>query len=78
MALGIAVRPVDAPGQLSWSSVWLRILFKQWYVLLLLISPWFVFALLVWPLVDDLWPVGDKRRQALHEKPARTNVIRTR
>jgi len=78
MALGIAVRPTEAPGQLSWRSVGLRILFKQGYVLLVLLSPWFLLVLFVWPLVDDLWPLGDRRRQALHEKPAGTNVVRTR
>jgi hypothetical protein len=29
-------------------------------------------------LLDDLWPLWDGRRQALHDKVARTNVVRTR
>jgi hypothetical protein len=32
----------------------------------------------VYSLLDDLWPLWDGRRQALHDKVARTNVVRTR
>jgi len=32
----------------------------------------------VYSLLDDLWPLWDGQRQALHDKVARTNVVRTR
>jgi len=32
----------------------------------------------VYSLLDDLWPLWDGQRQALHDKAARTNVVRTR
>ena len=30
----------------------------------------------VWTIVDNLWPLGDRRRQALHDKIASTLVVR--
>jgi uncharacterized RDD family membrane protein YckC len=32
----------------------------------------------LYPLLDKLWPLWDEKRQALHDKVARTNVVRTR
>jgi uncharacterized RDD family membrane protein YckC len=32
----------------------------------------------LFPLLDGLWPLWDDKRQALHDKAARTNVVRVR
>ncbi|WP_081795016.1 RDD family protein [Nocardioides sp. URHA0020] len=32
----------------------------------------------VYSLLDGLWPLWDGKRQALHDKAARPNVVRTR
>ncbi|QCR18200.1 RDD family protein [Agrococcus sp. SGAir0287] len=29
----------------------------------------------LWTMVDGLWPIWDRRRQAIHDKVARTNVV---
>jgi uncharacterized RDD family membrane protein YckC len=36
------------------------------------------FVAWVFSILDDLWPLWDGKRQALHDKAARTNVVRTR
>ena len=35
-------------------------------------------ANLVYLLLDHLWPLWDKRRQAWHDKAGRTNVVKVR
>jgi uncharacterized RDD family membrane protein YckC len=32
----------------------------------------------IYSLLNSLWPAWDPRRQALHDKAARTNVVRVR
>lgn len=74
MVVGIAVRLRDQPGQLPWSSIFLRILVQQG-VLLTAVVPVLYLALFWFPYLDGLWPLWDKKRQALHDKAARTNVV---
>ncbi|GAC1382981.1 MAG: hypothetical protein NVSMB48_15030 [Marmoricola sp.] len=69
LMLRLRVEPKAAPGQLSWSSALKRTVVQ--FVPIPLTAG--VFA-----LADGLWPLGDLRRQALHEKWARTQVIRLR
>lgn len=77
MALGLEVRLRDRPGQLPWSAIAARIGTQHGYMLTALL-PWLYLALFWFPWLDCLWAAGDKKRQALHDKAARTNVVRTR
>lgn len=65
-ALGIAVRGADDGGRISYAQALGR------YVVVLAFS----FGFVVLTIVDDLWPLRDARRQALHDKVARTVVVR--
>lgn len=77
MALGLGVRLRERPGQLPWSSIAARIVTQHGYMLTAVV-PWVYLALSWFPLLDGLWAAGDKKRQALHDKAGRTNVVRTR
>jgi uncharacterized RDD family membrane protein YckC len=77
MAAGIAVRLRDQPGRLPWSAIFARV-FVQFGVGLTAVVPMLNVALSWFPLLDSLWPLWDKKRQALHDKAARTNVVRVR
>ena len=77
MAMGLAVRLRDRPGRLPWSAIAARVLTQQGYMLTAVV-PWLYLALSWWPLLDDLWAAWDGKRQALHDKAARTNVVRVR
>jgi uncharacterized RDD family membrane protein YckC len=74
MALGIAVRLRDRPGQLPWSAILRRVL-TQYGVALTAIVPVLYLALMWFPYLDGLWPLWDKKNQALHDKVAGTNVV---
>ncbi|MGZ4494089.1 MAG: RDD family protein [Nocardioides sp.] len=75
MALGIEVRLRERRGPLSWGTVLAR-WFGQNVGGLLSLVP--VVGTLggIYSLIDVLWPLWDGRRQALHDKIARTNVVR--
>ena len=77
MVLGLEVRLRERPGPLSWGTVLAR-----WFTANLgsLLSLLPVVALFAWAysLLDVLWPLWDPKRQAVHDKVARTNVVRTR
>jgi uncharacterized RDD family membrane protein YckC len=77
MALGLAVRLRERPGRLPWSAIALRVL-VQHGVALLAVVPLLYLAVSWFPMLDALWASWDGKRQALHDKAARTNVIRTR
>ena len=75
MALGLRVRRRDVAGPLPWGTVLLRWLAQFWTSFLTLVP---VLGAIVglYPLLDDLWPLWDGKRQALHDKVAGTNVVR--
>ena len=83
---GLQVRPVRSPGQLSWPTVLIRAavlsLVPTLAMLLGVLSGSWVLALvlfvasLAFQLLNQLWPLWDSRRQALHDKAARTVVVR--
>jgi uncharacterized RDD family membrane protein YckC len=77
LMLGLRVRLREQPGPLSWSTI-LRRWLAQFGPNLLSLIP--VLGLIggLYPWVDGLWPLWDDRRQALHDKFAHTNVVRTR
>jgi uncharacterized RDD family membrane protein YckC len=73
MAAGIRVVDQATGGPISWSQAVVR-----WLVRLLfwVTVPVLTFgAGIMLPLVDVLWPLWDERRQALHDKLARTFVV---
>jgi uncharacterized RDD family membrane protein YckC len=85
---GLRVRLREVPGRPPWSAVALRVatalgLGLSLNVVFLVTDSLAVLGLVllltfVWVLVDCLWPLGDDKRQALHDKVARTNVVRSR
>jgi uncharacterized RDD family membrane protein YckC len=77
MVLKLQVRLRERPGQLPWSAIGLRILVQFGY-LLTAVVPLLYLALFWYPYLDGLWPLWDKKRQALHDRAARTNVIQLR
>lgn len=86
LAVGLRIRLRESDGTLPWRAIALRLLVQfglSWAALaLVLVSPLLGFlvvvAVSVFGLLDDLWPLWDGKRQALHDKVARTNVVRTR
>ena len=74
MVLGLERRLRERPGPLSWGTVLAR-----WFTANLgsLLSLLPVVALFAWAysLLDVLWPLWDPKRQAVHDKVARTNVV---
>ena len=77
MAIGLQVRLRARPGPLPWGTVLMRWLFQSGYTLVGLLPVWGTLTSVYW-LLDNLWPLWDRKRQALHDKAARTNVVRLR
>jgi uncharacterized RDD family membrane protein YckC len=76
MALGIAVRLRDVPGNPPGAAVAKRYGFQLLLSLLgsiPLVGTLFGFL----ALINYLWPLWDDKKQALHDKIAATNVVRT-
>jgi uncharacterized RDD family membrane protein YckC len=70
MAIGISVRRMDQPGPLDFATSIRRRLISA-IQLIPFISGIYV---IIW-LLDGLWPLWDDKRQALHDKVARTYVV---
>jgi uncharacterized RDD family membrane protein YckC len=77
LMLGLRVRLRDQPGPLGWDTI-LRRWVSQFGPNLLSLIPVLGLVAGLYPWVDGLWPLWDDRRQALHDKFAQTNVVRTR
>jgi uncharacterized RDD family membrane protein YckC len=75
MVLGMEVRLRDVPGPMPWGLLMLRWLTKRGFTLVEVVPFGFLFAGL-YSFFDHLWPVWDPARQAIHDKAARTNVVR--
>ena len=71
LLLGLRVRDWRRPGLPSWGQAVLRWVTRD------LVSNVPVAGQAYW-LLDSLWPLWDTRRQALHDKPGRTVVVRAR
>lgn len=67
LALGLRVRLRDEPGLVGWGTSLLRGLVYQ---LSGIFTPIY--------FLNVLWPLWDEKNQALHDKVARTNVVRHR
>jgi uncharacterized RDD family membrane protein YckC len=74
MVLGMQVRRRDRPGPLSWGTVLMRWMSQVGYQVLMLFPLLGLLASVYW-LLDNLWPLWDGKRQALHDKAAGTNVV---
>ena len=77
LALGMQVRLRDQPGPLGWRTILLRWLVQN-VATLLNVLPGIGTIASLFPLLDGLWPLWDGKKQALHDKAARTNVVLTR
>ena len=74
---GLRVRLREQPGPMPIGTVLLRWLGQFGYSVLGLIPVvGGVFGL--YSLLDSLWPLWDDKRQTIHDKLAKTNVVRTR
>jgi len=87
LACGLRVRLRETPGPPPWRAVIPRVLVLNGVRLapavLLVVTTWRVAlpcAVVVglFSLTNELWPLWDKKRQALHDKVARTNVVKVR
>jgi uncharacterized RDD family membrane protein YckC len=77
MLLGLKVRLREAPGQLPWGTIGLRWIGQNGPSILGLL-PYVGSLFGLYPVIDGLWPLWDSKRQALHDKIAKTNVVKTR
>jgi uncharacterized RDD family membrane protein YckC len=75
LLFGLRVLPAELVGPLSWRAVLLRWSGKNGVVLLQLV-PFGILLVAVYQVLDYLWPLGDRHRQTLHDKLARTLVVR--
>jgi uncharacterized RDD family membrane protein YckC len=87
LSVGLRVRLRSEPGRLPWSAIAIRVAILNGLgvvPVLLLAAGWWKLALLLWLpsaifiILDLLWPLWDSKRQALHDKAARTNVVKIR
>ncbi len=72
--VGITVRLLGEPGPLSWLVIARRVGFMYSVGLMTLLPVLSYPAAVVW-FLDYLWPLWNKRRQALHDKVAGTVVV---
>jgi uncharacterized RDD family membrane protein YckC len=77
LALGLRVRLRERPGPMPLGTVVLRWAGHYGPALLSLAATGGAVSVL-YSLVDYLWPLWDRKRQAVHDKIARTNVVRVR
>lgn len=88
LATGLRVRLRERPGNLAWGRAALRsLLYPVLGTLVvslglatgsLTLTIVLVMVLWVWSLLDPLWAAWDARKQTLHDKVVRTNVVRQR
>jgi len=88
LAVGLRVRLRERPGRLPIEAVVARVMiqFLVPYTLLvvallsgsLAVAVLLMFGYSVYLALDHLWPTWDKKRQAWHDKAARTNVVKVR
>jgi uncharacterized RDD family membrane protein YckC len=74
---GLRVRLRERPGPMPLGTVVVRWL-GQFAVGLLSLVPFVGSLAGVYSLLDHLWPLWDSHNQAIHDKLARTNVVRVR
>jgi uncharacterized RDD family membrane protein YckC len=77
LVLGLRVRLRERPGPMPIGTVLLRWV-GQYGVGLLSLVPLAGCLTFVYTLLDYLWPLWDDKKQAIHDKIAKTNVVRVR
>ena len=77
LLLGMRVRLRDRPGPMPIGTVLLR-WGSQYGVAILGLLPVAGCLTFVYTLLDYLWPLWDDKSQAIHDKVAKTNVVRPR
>ena len=77
LALGLRVRRREVPGPMPLGTVLVRWL-TQFGPSIVGSIQYVSYLVSVYTLLDGLWPLWDDKRQALHDKAAKTNVIRLR
>ena len=77
LVVGLRVRLRETPGPMSLGTVVLRWL-GQFGIGIVGLVPFVGSLTGLYSLLDVLWPLWDDKRQAIHDKVARTNVVRTR
>ena len=77
LVLGLRVRLRETPGPMSIGTVLLRWL-GQYGVGIIGLVPFVGGISFLYTLLDYLWPLWDDKKQAIHDKIAKTNVVRTR
>ena len=77
LMLGLRVRLRDVPGPMPLGTVLLRWL-TQFGPGVVGTIQYVSYLVSVYTFLDGLWPLWDKKRQALHDKAAKTNVVRIR
>lgn len=74
LMVGIRVRRLDAEGPLPWPLALRRSIIK-FAGSIFGNLPLLGLAAMIFQLVDWFWPLGDARRQAIHDKVATTEVV---
>ena len=77
LALGLRVRLRERPGRMPVWAVLVRWASQFGYSILNVV-PALGMLLGIYSLLDHLWPLWDGKKQAIHDKVARTNVVRVR
>ncbi len=77
LIVGLRVRLRDQPGRMPLGTVLLRWL-GQFGVGILGLIPFVGSLTGIYSLLDVLWPLWDDKKQAVHDKLAKTNVVRVR
>ena len=77
LVVGLRVRLRDRPGPMSLGTVLMRWL-GQFAVGIFGLIPFVGSLTGLYSLLDVLWPLWDDKRQAVHDKIAKTNVVRIR
>jgi uncharacterized RDD family membrane protein YckC len=75
--VGLRVRLRERPGPMPLPTVLLRWL-GQFGVGIIALVPYVGGVGSLYTLLDDLWPLWDDKKQAIHDKIAKTNVVRVR
>ena len=77
LVLGLRVRLRDRPGPMPIGTVLLRWA-GQFGVGILGLLPVLGILTFIYTVLDYLWPLWDDKKQAIHDKIAKTNVVRPR
>jgi uncharacterized RDD family membrane protein YckC len=77
LVVGLRVRLRERPGRLPFGAVLLRWL-GQFGIRVVGLIPFVGSVTGLYLLLDYLWPLWDDKKQAIHDKIAKTNVVRLR